>query len=151
MPLNHSSSLVIGLFRWKRMSPYFLPVFVNLECVTGCHYKVLTFKADKVAVISPPLSNEYPNVRIWIVSTTTEDHETMGRKRHKTDMGKFIKVITVYCVFKTGGKYIKSMIFILVDFIKQTQDYSSLHLKANKNFSLLSEFMFFQENEEKWA
>lgn len=54
----------------------------------------------------------------------------------------------LFC-FKMGGKYIKSVILILFhDFIKQTQGYSSLHLKANKNSSL-SELLFFQENEEK--
>lgn len=46
------------------------------------------------------LSNEYPNLGIWIVSTTAEDHERMGRKRHKTDMDKFIKVITIYYILK---------------------------------------------------
>lgn len=52
--------------------------------------------------------------------------------------------------FKTEGKYIKSVIFVLFhDFIKQAQGYSLLHLEANKN-PYLSELMFFQENEEKW-
>lgn len=83
------------------------------------------------------------------MSTTAEDHDRMGRKRHKTDMGEFYQGYYHLLCFKTEGKYIKSVIFILFhDFIKQAQGYSLLHLEANKN-PYLSELMFFQENEEK--
>lgn len=106
---------------------------------------------NEFAVISLPLSDKYANLGIWIVSTTAEDHERMGRKRHKTGMDKFIKVITIYCVLKQEKIYIKSVIFILFhDFIKQAQGYSLFHLEANKNSYLLSELMLFQANEEKW-
>lgn len=71
------------------------------------------------------------------MSITAEDHEKVREKKTQNRHKQIYQSYYHLLCFHTGGKYIKSVILIWVhDFLKQMQDYSALHLNANKNSSL---------------